>query len=58
MGTVFTALGSSLISSSYNDGTSLINESSVAFSTMEYNEEDEGVEGALVNSKAVPYQLD
>ena len=42
----------------YDDGTSLPNESSVAFSTMEDNDEDEGVEGALVNSKAGPYQVE
>ena len=41
----------------YDDGTSLPNESSVALSTMEENEEDEGVEGALFNSKAGPYEL-
>ena len=37
---------------------SLPNEYSVALSTMEENDEDEGVEGALVNSKAEPSQLD
>ena len=42
----------------YDDGTSLRNESSVAFSTMEDNDEDEGVEGALVNSKSGTSQLD
>ena len=42
----------------YDDGTSLPNESSASFSTMEDNSEDNGVEGALVNSKAGPYQLD
>ena len=42
----------------YNDGTSLPNEYSVEFSTMEYNDKDERVEGTLVNSKAGPYQLD
>ena len=42
----------------YDDGTSLPNESSVALSIMEENGKDEGVEGALVNSKAGPSQLD
>ena len=42
----------------YDDGTSLPNESSVAFSTMEDNVKDEGAEGALVNSKARSSQLD
>ena len=42
----------------YNDVTSIPNESSVELSTMEVNDKDEGVEGALVNSKAGPYQLD
>ena len=42
----------------YDYGTSLPNESSVAFSTMEYNDKDEGVEGELVNYKAGPSQLD
>ena len=42
----------------YNDGTSLPNKSSVEFSTMQDNDDDEGVEGALVNSKARPSQLD
>ena len=37
---------------------SLPNEYSVAFSTTEYNDEDEGVERALINSKAGPSQLD
>ena len=39
----------------YDDGTSLPNESSVSLSTMEDNDKYEGVEGELVNSKAVPY---
>ena len=41
----------------YDDGTSIPNESSVALSTMEDNYEDEGVKGALVNSKAGPSHL-
>ena len=42
----------------YNDVPSLPKESSVVLSTTEYNDEDEGVEGALVNSKSVKFQLD
>ena len=38
----------------YDDGKSLPNESYVEFSTMEENDEDDRVEGALVNSKAGP----
>ena len=38
----------------YKYGMSIPNESSIEFSTMEYNEEYEEVEGALVNSKAGP----
>ena len=41
----------------YNDGMSLPNEPSVSFSTMEDNDKDEGMKGALVNSKAGPSQL-
>ena len=41
----------------YDDGKSLPNEAYVEFSTMEENDEDDRVEGALVNSKAGPSQL-
>ena len=42
----------------YYDGTSLPNESYVVLSTMEDNDEYEGLEGGLVNSKAGPAWLD
>ena len=42
----------------YDDVTSIPNESFVAFSTMEDNDKYDGVEGALVNSKAGPYQVE
>ena len=42
----------------YDDRTSLPNESCVVLSTMEDNDKDAGVEGALVNYKAGPSQLD
>ena len=42
----------------YDDGTSLPNEYSVALSTMEENDEDDGLEGALVNYKSDTYQLE
>ena len=42
----------------YDDGKSLPNESSVAFSTMEDNDEYEGLDGELVNSKTGPSWLD
>ena len=41
----------------YDDGTSLHTESSVAFLTIEDNDKDEGVEGALFNSKDRTSQL-
>ena len=41
----------------YDDGTSLHTEYSVAFLTIEDNDKDEGVEGALFNSKDRTSQL-
>ena len=42
----------------YDDGMSLTDELSITLSTMEDNGEDEGMEGAIVNSKAGKSQLE
>ena len=55
---VSNALGFSPISSHTMIECHFLNESSIAFSTIEDNDKNEGVEGALVNSKAGPCQLD
>ena len=58
MGTVSTALSFSPISSHTMMERHFIMNPPFAFSNMEDNDEDERVKGALVSSKAGPYQLD